>query len=195
MTKTASFLSKPVYSINKTFKKRKNLLTLRHSQKHYEISTTTFCEKNITRKQLRVETLEIAWFKVGSVPGLYFRDFISHSLHSVLAWFAIGDFCLPCSREKRCYNWPFRQIYIWIIMFKGFRRAPRFYFLPRKLNHCFWRGKHDLIYHRRGIPVNMLLLSPSALSMADARHNTLFSALNIPFRLQNHLLFCSDTKI
>ena len=30
--------------------------------------------------------------------------------------------------------------------------------------------------------VNTILLSPSAHSMADARHNTLFSALNIPFR-------------
>ena len=47
---------------NKTFKKRKNraLLTLRRSQKHYEIFSTTFCEKKITRKQLRLETIEIA---------------------------------------------------------------------------------------------------------------------------------------
>ena len=44
-------------------------------------------------------------------------------------------------------------------------------FFPRKLNHCFWRGKHDLVYHRKGIPVNTILLSPSAHSMADARHN------------------------
>ena len=69
------------------------------------------------------------------------------------------------------------------------------FFSPRKLNHCFWRGKHDLIYHRKGIPVIPILLLPSAHSMADARHNTLFSALNIPFRLQNQLLFCTDTKI
>ena len=67
-------------------------------------------------------------------------------------------------------------------MFKGFWRAPRFYFFPRKLNHCFWQGKHDLVYHCKGIPVNTILLSPSAHSMAGARHNTLFSALNIPFR-------------
>ena len=32
------------------------------------------------------------------------RDFISHSLHSVVAGFAIGDFRLPCSKEKRSYN-------------------------------------------------------------------------------------------
>ena len=44
-------------------------------------------------------------------------------------------------------------------------------FFPRKLNPCFWRGKHDLIYYRKGIPVNTILLSPSAHSMADARHN------------------------
>ena len=68
-------------------------------------------------------------------------------------------------------------------------------FFPRKLNNCFWRGKHDLIYHRKGIPVNTILLLPSAHSMADARHNTLFSALNIRFRLQNRLLFCTETKI
>ena len=44
--------------------------------------------------------------------------------------------------------------------------------LRRKgLNPCFWRGKHDLIYYRKGIPVNTILLSPSAHSMADARHN------------------------
>ena len=52
-----------------------------------------------------------------------------------------------------------------------------------------------LFITRKGIPVNTILLSPSAHSMADARHDTLFSALNIPFRLQNQLLFCTDTKI
>ena len=45
------------------------------------------------------------------------------------------------------------------------------FFSPRKLNPCFWRGKHDLIYYRKGIPVNTMLLSPTAHSMADARHN------------------------
>ena len=34
-----------------------------------------------------------------------------------------------------------------------------------------------------------------ALEISKTRRNTLFSALNIPFRLQNHLLFCTDTKI
>ena len=57
---------------NKTFKKRKNraLLTLRRSQKHYEIFSNNILRKNITRKQLRLETIEIVHFRVGSVPGL-----------------------------------------------------------------------------------------------------------------------------
>ena len=47
---------------NKTFNKRKNraLLTLRRSQKHYEIFSNNVFRKNITRKQLRLETIEIA---------------------------------------------------------------------------------------------------------------------------------------
>ena len=47
---------------NKTFKKRKNcaLLTVRRSQKHYEIFSNNVLRKNITRKQLRLETIEIA---------------------------------------------------------------------------------------------------------------------------------------
>ena len=47
---------------NKTFNKRKNraLLTLRRSQKHYEIFSKNVLRKDITRKQLRLETLEIA---------------------------------------------------------------------------------------------------------------------------------------
>ena len=46
----------------KTFNKRKNraLLTLRRSQKHYEIFSNNVLRKNITRKQLRLETIEIA---------------------------------------------------------------------------------------------------------------------------------------
>ena len=57
---------------NKTFNKRKNraLLTLRRSQKHYEIFSNNVLRKNITWKQLRLETIEIARFRVGSVPGL-----------------------------------------------------------------------------------------------------------------------------
>ena len=56
----------------KTINKRKNraLLTLRRSQKHYEIFSNNVFRKNITRKQLRLETIEIAGFRVGSVPGL-----------------------------------------------------------------------------------------------------------------------------
>ena len=47
---------------NKWFNKSKNraLLTLRRSQKHYEIFSTNVFQKNITRKQLRLETIEIA---------------------------------------------------------------------------------------------------------------------------------------
>ena len=47
---------------NKTFKKRKNraLLTLRRSEKHYKIFRNNVLRKNITRKQLRLETIEIA---------------------------------------------------------------------------------------------------------------------------------------
>ena len=46
----------------KTFKKRKNraLFTLRRSQKHYEILSNNVLRRNITRKQLRLETIEIA---------------------------------------------------------------------------------------------------------------------------------------
>ena len=47
--------------LNKTFNKRKNraLLTLRRSQKHHEIFSNNVLRKNITRKQLRLETIEI----------------------------------------------------------------------------------------------------------------------------------------
>ena len=47
---------------NKSFNKRKNraLLTLRRSQKHYEIFSNNVFRKNITRKQLRLEIIEIA---------------------------------------------------------------------------------------------------------------------------------------
>ena len=49
---------------NKTFKKRKigalRRLTLRRSQKHYEIFSNNVLRENITRKRLRLETIEIA---------------------------------------------------------------------------------------------------------------------------------------
>ena len=47
---------------NKSFNKRKNraLLSLRRSQKHYEIFSNNAFRKKITRKQLRLETIEIA---------------------------------------------------------------------------------------------------------------------------------------
>ena len=52
----------PKLNENKTFNKRKNraLLTFRRSQKHYEIFSNNVFRKNITRKQLRLETIEIA---------------------------------------------------------------------------------------------------------------------------------------
>ena len=51
-----------LFKINKTFNKRKNraLLTVRRSQKHYEIFSNNVLRKNITWKQLRLETIEIA---------------------------------------------------------------------------------------------------------------------------------------
>ena len=75
---------------------------------------------------------------------------------------------------------------IYLDMFKGFDQRRGFIFSPRKLNPCFWRGKHDLIYYRKGIPVNTMLLSPTAHSMADARHNAPCLA---------HWIFPSDYKI
>ena len=47
---------------NKTFNKCKNraLLTLTRSQKHHEIFSNNVLRKNITRKQLRLDTIEIA---------------------------------------------------------------------------------------------------------------------------------------
>ena len=40
--------------------KNRALLTLTRSQKHYEIFSNNILRKNITRKQLRLETIEIA---------------------------------------------------------------------------------------------------------------------------------------
>ena len=121
------------------------------------------------------------------------RDFISHSLHSVVAWFAIRDFCYLALKRKGLIT-DLSDKYIFGYVQRVLTSAEVLFF-PRKLNPCFWRGKHDLIYYLKGILVNTILLSPSTHSMADTRQNTLFSALNIPFRLQNHLLFCTDTKI
>ena len=82
-------------------KKSKNRALLRRSQKHYEIFSNNVLRKNITLKQLRLETIEIAWFKVGSVPSAWVvRDFISHSFHSVVAWFAIRHFVYLARRRK-----------------------------------------------------------------------------------------------
>ena len=48
--------------VNKTFNKRKSraLLTVRRLQKHYEIFGNNVLRKNIKRKQLRLETIQIA---------------------------------------------------------------------------------------------------------------------------------------
>ena len=118
---------------NKTFtnkrNKRKNraLLTLRRSQKQYEIFGNNVLRKNINRKQLRLETIEIAWFKVASVPGLW--EILFHIL--CIAWLRDlqSETCLPCSKEKRSYNWPYRRIYIWICS-KGFDQRQGFIFSP-----------------------------------------------------------------
>ena len=72
--------------LDKMFKKRKNraLLTLRRSQKHYEIFSN-----NVLRKKHYPETVKIgnnrdcviqSWLSAWVV-----RDFISHSLHSMVA--------------------------------------------------------------------------------------------------------------
>ena len=48
---------------NKTFNKRKNralLIVRRSRQKHYEIFGNNVFRKNINRKQLRLETIQIA---------------------------------------------------------------------------------------------------------------------------------------
>ena len=66
--------------MNKTFNKRKNraLLTVRRSQKHYEIFSNNVLRKNIvTRKQLRLRDSKLA-------QCLGCKRF-SHSLHSVVA--------------------------------------------------------------------------------------------------------------
>ena len=74
------------------------------------------------------------------------RDFISHCLHSVV-----------CNRRFLFTGSLTFQMNINFHMFrdetqKGFWGALRFYFFPRRLHHCFWRSKHDLIYHPKGIP-------------------------------------------
>ena len=77
---------------NKTFKKRKNhaLLNLRHSQKHYEIFSNNVLRKNITQKQLKIGNNRDCVIQ-SRLSAWVVRDFISHSLHSVVVSFAIGD--------------------------------------------------------------------------------------------------------
>ena len=45
---------------------------------------------------------------------------------------------------------------------------------PRKFHHCFWRSKHDVIYHRQRIAW---------------RRNTFFSVLNIPLESEQKQTF------
>ena len=49
-------------------------------------------------------------------------------------------------------------------------------FSPRKFHHCFWRSKHNLIYHHQHIP----WLTPDV---------TFFSTLNIPFKSEQKQKF------
>ena len=58
------------------------------------------------------------------------RDFISRSLHNVVAWFEIGDFCLPSSKEKRSHNLPLKLMYICICS-KDFVERRGFVFAPK----------------------------------------------------------------
>ena len=135
---------KQYINTNKTFNKRKNraLLSLRRSQK-----TLRNIQQQRFPKKHYPETVKIgnnrncviqSWLSAWVV-----RDFISHSLHSVVAWFAIGDFWLPCSKEKRYYNWPFRRIYIWISS-KGFDQRRGFIFPPE--NSTLASGKVNMIF-------------------------------------------------
>ena len=57
---------------------------------------------------------------------------------------------------------------------KGFWGALRFYFFPRKLHHCLWRSKHDLIYHRKGIP----WLTQDVIPYLSAPRRTLLAKLS-----------------
>ena len=76
-------INRPAYgcTVNKTFNKRKNRapLTVRRSQKHYEIFGNNVLRENVTRKQLRLRDSKLA-----QCLG---RKRFSHSLHSVVARF------------------------------------------------------------------------------------------------------------
>ena len=37
-------------------------------------------------------------------------------------------------------------------MSKGFSKSAEVVFSLRKLHHCLWQSKHNLIYHHKGIP-------------------------------------------
>ena len=76
---------------------------------------------------------------------LIVRDFISHSLYSVVCNRRFL-FTGPLTLQKNINFHMFRDE-----TQKGFWGELRFYFFPEKLHHCFWRSKHDLIYHCKGI--------------------------------------------
>ena len=115
--------------LNKTFKKCKNraLLTLRRSQKHYEIFSNNILQKkhypetvkNGNIRDCVIQSWLSAWVVI---------DFISHSLHSVVAWFAIGDFVYLALRRKGLII-DLTDDIIWICS-KGFDERRGFIFSP-----------------------------------------------------------------
>ena len=75
-----------------------------------------------------------------------------HSLHSVgLALFVIREVCLLLRKKYLDLSKEYKFTNVKRVFYERW-----FYFFPRKLHHCFWRGKHDLTYHRKGILVNKI---------------------------------------
>ena len=105
------------------------------------------------------------FYKFVNIPlRIFHTPHFPHSSFSTLLIFHTPHFPHSSFSTLRIFHTPH-------FPHSALRIIHRTYFFPRKLNPCFWRGKHDLIYYRKGIPVNTILLSPSAHSMADARHN------------------------
>ena len=48
---------------------------------------------------------------------------------------------------KEKIPWPFKRIFTHVKRVFNQRQGLKFF--PREFHHCFWRSKHDLIYHRR----------------------------------------------
>ena len=85
-----------------------------HMTMIFSLPLCTYCLSIFYRSNLRMS--------IG-----YLQPLVSHSLHSVIVWFAIWDFSLPSSKEKRSHNWPYRRIHIWICS-KGFDECGGFIF-------------------------------------------------------------------